>query len=238
MSDKHSLHHFAPEPPADRNPDLTEADEQFFLGLYRCAVNEYQPKIERRTQISIGPILVRNYREIDQDFMQNLNRIEHSWINRLFFRSRIKTRLQQWRDYLKSTHQERAASCMASYHRNAIYVSFSKGTNGHEFGIAFGVVHELSHALWERLAGQPLFPRPKGNRSELEKFKLLVEGYATYAERIWFLDVYPSSVRKFANDPRLKVRGVYAKGMKRVKELVEQHGPQILFEIPKRWREF
>lgn len=220
------------------NSALTEADNQFFLGLYRCAVNEYQPKIEKRIGISLGPIAVRDYREADQDFMRNLERIRHSWVTRLFYRSRIKTRLQRWRDYLKSTHKERAGSCMASYHRNAIYVSFSNGTRSHEFAIAYAVVHELSHALWERLAGQPLFPRPKGTKSDLERFHLLVEGFATYAERIWFLDMYPRSVRKFANDPRTKPPGVYFKGMKRVEELVELHGSKILLEIPKRWRDF
>ena len=126
---------------------------------------------------------------------------------------------------------------MASYHRNAIYVSFSNGTRSHEFAIAFAVVHELSHALWERLADRPLFPRPKGNKSDREKFKLLVEGYATYAERIWFVDMYPWSVRKFANHPRTKPPGIYYEGMKRVEELVEQNGREILLEIPKRWRD-
>jgi hypothetical protein len=67
---------------------------------------------------------------------------------------------------------------------------------------------------------------------------MLVEGFATYAERIWFLDVYPESVRKFANDPSTTPPEIYYRGMKRVEELVAQHGSQILFEIPKRWRDF
>jgi hypothetical protein len=117
MSDEHGR--IAPKSAAgNSDSELTEADNQFFLGLYRCAVNEYQPKIEKRTGVSLGPITVRDYREADQDFMQYLERIRQSWTTRLFFRSRRRTRLQQWRDYLEATHKERWGACMASYQRN------------------------------------------------------------------------------------------------------------------------
>ena len=222
----------------DIDSDLTEADGQFFLGLYRCAVNEYQPKIEKRTGVQLGEITVKEFRQVDVDKMQYLEGWKHSWTTRLFRRSAIKSRLNEWRDYLDSTHSERADSCMACYFRNAIYVSFSKGTRSHEYGLAFTAVHELTHVLWERIAERPLFPRPKGTKSDRKKFWMLVEGYATYAERIWFADMYPSGLRKQANNPRTMPDGVYCEGMNRVEELVKQNGQQVLLELPKRWRDF
>ena len=56
----------------------------------------------------------------------------------------------------------------------------------HQEGIAFTAVHELSHALWERLEGQPLDKKWSGTSADWEKFSLLVEGYAEYAHQIWF----------------------------------------------------
>jgi hypothetical protein len=207
------------------------------VGLYRCAVDEYQPKIEKRTGISLGQIAVRDFRESDQDFMRDLEGATLPWIARVFRRAAFKSRFIQWREYLKSTHDKRAAACMACYHRNTIYVSFSQGTQTHEFGIAYAVVHELSHALWERLAGQSLSQRPRGKAFDHEKFQLFVEGFATYAEFIWFLDIYPRSVQESVKHAIPKPDTVHYRGMKRIEELVQEKGRDILYEVPKRWRE-
>jgi hypothetical protein len=105
----------------------------------------------------------------------------------------------------------------------------------HESYVASTVVHELSHALWERLGAQPLTWQP---RTELtEKYRLFVEGFATYAERIWFLDVYPPSVRPFAKHA-MDTAGVHYKGLRRVQALVKEFGPEVLFEIPRKWESF
>ncbi|HEX6963105.1 MAG TPA: hypothetical protein VF175_14645 [Lacipirellula sp.] len=215
---------------------LSEADNQYFLGLYRCAVSEYQPKIEKRTGVALGDIAVRDFREIDNDFMRDMERQRSSWLARLLWRSTIKSRLKQWREHLSSTHAERASACMACYVRDTIYVSFTPGLWNHEFGIAFAVVHELSHALWERLAGEPL-TRRTAVASDCEKFELFVEGFATYAEFIWFLDAYPRSVQRTVEQALPTPGSVHYRGMKRIEQIVQQNGQHVLLEIPKRWRE-
>ena len=100
-------------------------------------------------------------------------------------------------------------------------------------------VHELSHALWETLEGEPL-DRSMNRLSPaaLEKHRLLVEGYAVYAERVWFSDFYPACVRDnllFVNHDR---KSVHFRGFQKIEELVGLFGPHILQRIPKEWRDY
>lgn len=214
--------------------DLSEIDNQFFLNLYRCAVKEYRSKIEKRTGVALGEIAVRDYRQIDEDIMEHLQRLApKSWWRRLFRRPAAHAKLKEWREHLDSTHTERAQACMASYFRRTIYVSFAQDIRCHEGGIAFAVVHELAHALWEQLEGIPLDLPRKGSSSIREKFRLLVEGHATYAEQKWFFDMYPKCVRDTVWQGTPATKTVHYRGMQRLTELVDQHGEQVLLEIPK-----
>jgi hypothetical protein len=237
---KRQIHRAAePQPVASGvSTQLTEADNEFFLGLYCNAVTFYQPRIERRTGVSLGSIDVRDYRRLDQDFLHDLERVKYPWFFRLLKSAAIKAGLQKWREYLQSTHEDRARGCMASYYKNAIYVSFSVDIRCHEEGVGMAAVHELSHRLWERLGGSSLFGERSVSQADHEKLWLLGEGYATYAERVWFLDLYPASVKRVVPNVPWDRKGVHFRGMKRISELVEQHGPKILLEIPKRWRSF
>jgi hypothetical protein len=130
-------------------------------------------------------------------------------------------------------YDDRAAKCSAAYYRNGIYVSFSSGT-AHEEAIAAVVVHELSHALWEKLGKRPLTWFPK--TEYVEKYKLFVEGFATYAEKVWFLDLYPASIRRAVRCEYLDPKGIHYLGLCRIEALVKQAGPEILRQIPKRWQ--
>ena len=67
---------------------------------------------------------------------------------------------------------------------------------------------------------------------------LLVEGFATYAERIWFVDFYPESAREVVRDARADPASIHEKGLRRVRQLVDEHGPEILLEIPVWWMIF
>jgi hypothetical protein len=112
-------------------------------------------------------------------------------------------------------------------------VSFSSGAP-HEEVVAATVVHELAHALWERLARKPLTWQPKPRY--WEKYKVFVEGFATYAESVWFLDLYPSAVKRSVLGTYIDPHGIHYLGKCTIEDLVRKHGQQILFEIPKRWR--
>jgi hypothetical protein len=99
----------------------------------------------------------------------------------------------------------------------------------------------LSQALWEKLAGTSLhrFSYTKlRHRSDeyVKKHSLFVEGFATFAERVWFLDIYPLSVRSSIKEYGLDPNGMHFQGMRRVEELIQKNGPQFFLEIPKIWQ--
>jgi hypothetical protein len=70
----------------------------------------------------------------------------------------------------------------------------------------------------------------------LDDFHLFVEGFATYAERVWFLDLYPVQIRNWIKHARFDQNTIHYRGFLRVKELVERHGQEILPQIPRRWK--
>jgi hypothetical protein len=127
----------------------------------------------------------------------------------------------------------------ASYYRNAIYISFAfRGY--HEEMVAECVVHELAHALWERLEGRPMDEKWLGPHklvpADLERFTLLSEGYAVYAQCLWFRDLYPEFVRSNLTESRWNAKSICFRGYHVIRDLVQRVGPQILLEIPARWK--
>ncbi len=210
---------------------LTEAENEFFLGVYRSAVDYYQPRMEKRTGVRLGKISVWDHRQLDQHVMRDLKR-RSGLLNRFLFRKRFR----QISRNLKSEYAEAAHHCLARYYRSAIYVSFSVDVRCHEEGLAVAAVHELVHALWERLEKRPLDQIRSYGKAKQEEFRLFVEGYATYAEYVWFSDLYPASVKRMLPHWRWDRASIHFRGLQRIQELVEQFGPQILLKIPKRWR--
>ncbi len=57
-----------------------------------------------------------------------------------------------------------------------------------------------------------------------------------YAERVWFRDLYPVSMKNIIRSWPLKSGSVYLRGFRKIEKLVEQHGSQILLKIPKERR--
>jgi hypothetical protein len=213
------------------------AEREFLLAVYRRAVDFCQPKIEKRTGVALGRIEVRDCAEFHQHVADELER--RYWLPiRMFRRLFLRQRVREVSQRLAATYAESARNCSAVYYGGAIYVSFMGGT-AHEDAMAIVVMHELSHALWERLEGKPLvwgLRARKGNAADRERFDLLSEGSASYAERIWFVDLYPPSARDVLARWKLQPDSPRSKGLHRVQQLVEEHGPGILLEIPKRWR--
>ena len=210
---------------------LREAERDFFLGLYRSAVDFYKPRIEKKAGVALGDIAVRDYTcMLDDALRQEQSRLSSiRFVRQFLFRKRPRFDLEA----VTAAFDESAKNCCAAYRHSAIYVSFRSGT-AHEEVIARAVVHELAHALWEKLAARPLTWRPKGKL--MERYSLLVEGFATYAEQVWFLELYPISIRRTVQQSQLDPNGLHYRGFRWVEQLVQEHGAQILMKIPKRWR--
>ncbi len=64
--------------PSGTSTQLTDADRDFFVGLYRNAVRLYQPRIEKRTGVSLGKIDVWPYELYARHSL-------HDWRRRLGF---------------------------------------------------------------------------------------------------------------------------------------------------------
>jgi hypothetical protein len=217
--------------------DLCEISSQFLLGIYRNAVELYQPLIEKRTGVSLGPIHVRDYRQIDSDCILAMKQTKHPWWYRLFRRSVIEEQFRQFCQQLLASRAERSRACMACYYRKTIYVNFAHGSLCHQEGLAFTTVHELAHALWETIAEQALDQGWPESVTEQQNYQLLAEGYATYAEQVWFKDLYPAGVRDRVDHTK-EAGGIYDRGRHRIAELVDQYGSEVLLVIPKRWSDF
>ena len=168
--------------------------------------------------------------------MRDVRQIKHPWLYRLFGKLATNAYNRGWREYLESTHTERARKCIATYYRSSIYVSFAHDSSCHEERFAFTAVHELAHALWEKVEGELLDKPRTGTKEEREKFHMLVEGHAAYAAEIWFRDLYPRCIQKRAWRVDYPRQSKYYQGRQRISELVKQFGPAVLMEIPKRWR--
>lgn len=219
----------------DAGEALRESDREFYLGLYRYAVRRYQPIIEERTGVTLGEVQVKSIEEFHGDV---LKRIESQMRTRLF-------RFLGMRGFTPSALASGVSRLIgdnhpwhpASYYNQAIYVGFTSGMRIHENIVIKATVHELAHRLWEKLGGR--FPPGGWHRSKaLFHFKRATEGYASYAERIWFADSYPLDLRKRIAKHRGSGTSVYDQGMRAVAKAVETHGEQILLKLPTKWSRY
>ena len=215
---------------------LYAAEKDFCLGLYRYAVAHYKPMIERRAGLSIGGIRVKDYEQLHADKMLALEldaRSSWLWFLRWpLFHLREKRISGMLRKRLQD-NQDRLGAC---YYWHTIYVSFRNGTQFHQDHVALNVVHEMSHALWERLGG--VFYAAKQVNPIL---RIFVEGFATYAQLIWFADLYPPPTRHVAAGCarwRRRASGPHGEGLKMVERLVKENGVEVLLRLPKEWRKF
>jgi hypothetical protein len=212
------------------NSSLQDADRDFFLGVYRAAVDFYKPRIEKKTGVALGEISVWDYECLLQ---HQLDFYAGKWLIRTIRKYFFTRTYDLQMDSAKRWHEESATKCCAVYFRNGIYVSFG-GDTVHEEAIAVAVVHELSHALWERLAKWPLDVWPRARYRD--DYDLFVEGFATYAEREWFLDLYPLAIRESARRAYYDPNGIHHRGFLRIKDLVKRYGAEILPQIPRKWK--
>jgi ClpA/ClpB-like protein len=217
---------------------LIGAEHEFFLGMYRSAVDFYKPRIEKRTGVQLGSIAVWDYARMHEHVTHEFMR-RSPWFIRIVRSLVLRRRFRAYAQAIEAANANNASKCCAAYRGCAIYVSFGSNTP-HEDAIASTTVHELAHAVWEKLEGRPLnmsrVGRKRRGSQEVNKYQLFVEGFATYAERIWFLDLYPVSIRRTVQDMQSRLDSVYFRGCQQIEQLVQNHGPKILLEIPKRWR--
>jgi hypothetical protein len=218
---------------SDLTFDLSDCDREFYLGLYRYAVQRYQPIIENRTGVCLGKIEVKNVSSLHQDFRNHLEKVIGYGIFGFLRKRSWKKRICTWAD---AAIGEIPPTSSAFYYHQSIYVAFTMGMQLHEDYVIPSTIHELAHRLWEKLGG----PHGTNIRWRKEraywKLKMLDEGYAEYAARIWFLDSYPLWLRRKIPAQQRNQSNIYVKGLRLMEKLVGKYGSQILLKIPGDWR--
>jgi hypothetical protein len=219
---------------------FSDAERDFHLSIYRLAVDYYKPRIEKRSGVSLGDIAVWEFEKLPGHEMAEISRQKSRWLPYVLWRLLHGKRLSKYAEQLARSNAIAGRRYTACYFRRAIYVSFASGVQ-HEEEVATTVVHELSHALWETLSGVPFHAQPSGTERLRPKdrriLKLLIEGFAVYCEKAWFLDLYPGHLRESVQKRKLIPDSVYERGFLQVNRLVEKYGSEIVLEIPKRWHE-
>jgi hypothetical protein len=218
---------------------FSDVEREFHLSIYRLAVDYYKPRIEKRTGVSLGDITVWEFANLPEHRMEEIGQQRSRCLPRALWRLLHRKRLRRYAEAFATFNVDTSRKHAACYFRHGIYVSFDSGVQ-HDEQVAFTVVHELSHALWETLSAaslsELLWNKPLSPEEE-ENLKLFGEGFAMYCEQIWFLDLYPAYLRDCVKNRIRDPDTIYARGLRQVERLVEQHGTQFLLEIPKRWRE-
>jgi hypothetical protein len=90
------------------------------------------------------------------------------------------------------------------------------------------IVHELSHSQWDCISGFNYYNDPVDWDRHF-----FFEGFATYCSEIYFKDIYPSGTTIVPVHDQF-----YQNGKNAISKLVQKHSIDVLFKIPKNWKEF
>lgn len=228
------------------------------------AVTHYQPLAEQRFSdltgqpICLGEVQTKDMKDLGYDVSDyhhqksiqfvvdkkgSINPLEKGII--WFFQKVIfKPRWQS----IVAEHIERGDLI---WFNNAIYFSCKrtedKNANTDE-QIQQDAVHELSHGFWEKLGGEDQFDYSIKNMSIYPKFAAYSEEFALYCEQFLFRNLFPEEVqrkiRQELQSPRQfslpSSQNQYEiernRARKKIEQLVEECGEQVLVEIPRGWR--
>jgi len=215
-----------------------------FLNITREKVAYYQPKIEDMCELSLGKIYVKDdssklYDDAIKIAREGIH--ERCWsLGRVPSKSDLKfaeiealviSSLFTVPLYLYNTLR----GANMKYANNTVYVCFYPSCRfmDHDFKerknrLDHTVVHELSHAVWEKCN-----PNIINLKEFFNEGRIWMEGFASYCAQEYFANLYPEGVKK-----DFHLAGVYKKGKNKIEGLVKSHGKEVVLEIPKRWREF
>jgi len=212
-----------------------------FLDKVREKVEYYQLRIEDRCEVSLGNLKVKDNKEWLSDVSYgsaHKKAIENAWKQR-----RIPTGMDFHASFMVASIVEAIMAGPIRFyntmegadfrqHNGIIYTPFNYMNKFMDIDFKkrfermdYGVVHELSHTLWDRV-----LEKTDGYLGEGRRW---FEGFATYCADDYFVDFYPEGTKKMSDLPK-----VYTEGKKRIEKLVAQHGTEILLEVPKKWKEF
>jgi len=244
----------------------TPKQKKNYLEKIESLKDLYQPMMEKKTGISLGNVKVKRHRElskdiyyetviekIDEKIRKKENDVEE--IEKLGFS--LKT-VYPLLSFVNSFMNQAFGG--ARFHKNTIYMPTGFGNRFEEYVKKdlwdSTVVHELSHALWGSIEGERSIRDHKN-------WRMWNEGFATYCEENYFLDLYKNKLYDVCDDKAkhflkntknpnaendlTKIaflrdgygsNSVYRKGKRKIENILEKHGENVLLDIPKKWDEF
>lgn len=217
-----------------------------FLDKVRDRVDFYKPKIEERCNLNLGEVKVKDNSEFIDDVLYGANGL--AWkdtLERGWRSGRVPSKTDFMFSYSTAAFAELLmkfpiflynsfSGAEMRYFNSTIYVPFyfmnrfmDASFIGRIRTLDHTVVHELSHSVWYKI--EPDKYRDQNGR------RVWFEGFATYCEDEYFSDLYQDGTERLSDRflPKL-----YIRGKKQIEELVEQHGSDIVLEIPKKWKNF
>jgi hypothetical protein len=225
----------------------TKKTKEKFLNQVREKVNYYQPMIEQKCGVSLGDVKVKDNKKWLSDTVYGdapRLAVEYAWNN-----GRTPTELDYNLFFIIASVGEAVMLpplCLFNsllgadfrHNNDTIYVPFNYMNRFMDFNFKrrtrdmdYGVVHELSHGLWDKLSRNELFEE-RGNLKEFGEKRKWFEGFATYCAEDYFAEFYPESTKTDYNTPKL-----YKEGKEKIKEAVDKYGEEIILKIPRVWRE-
>lgn len=215
---------------------LTHSQKENYLKIILSKVSYYQPLIESRTNVKLGDIGIREFKfSVDDQYYEwhQRNNLSHILMKPFYELKRMY-----------AGDQTILATSPKNSINNILYVPFGDATKSkiysqriagpNNLGIDESVVHELSHILFRRLEGRRMKKRCK--KELCESCAEWNEGFATYCEKVFFSDIYPTGY--IINQNLSEKPDIYQKGMNKIEKIIGIKGKSALLEIPKRWPEF
>ena len=213
------------------NSKVVEIDRDYYLGLYRYTVQQYQPIIEKRSAVTLGEIRVKDVAELHADILQDLEHRASKGLIGPIAKLLLKWKLRGWAD-----HAVGAISpfCSAFYYRQSLYIAFTSGMQSHDDYVIPLTTHELAHCLWEKLGGPPISDIRWRTERSFWKLKILGEGYAEYASKIGFsMLIRPRSRKVYCLNERMhREHRMNTQRDHSDDKLVEKYGTRIMLNAP------
>jgi hypothetical protein len=185
--------------------------------------------------VQLGDIQVKDISELHQDMVIETRRYRRRlWFRKLPLNELLNIDLLPDYHALADQSISRINPLAAAMQwHGSIYVSFTVGVEWHEDYVFRATVYELAHCLWDKLREQSSGRRqPDWN---VPGYTMASEGYATYAESIWFVEAYPAWLKNRLAGIHRDESAVAVKGMRAIQDLVAKYGPAILLRIPTEW---
>lgn len=218
---------------------LTHSTKNRVLNDVREKVEEYSEKIGKETGIKLPDVRIKPYSDrLNDIFKLHLQKNKDKGSLNLTFLAPAILLYSIGKLYSMASEDMVSMIYEPRLKEQTIYVAFGASNKpdiiltGSLVNLDRDATHELSHHLWHTAGGKQTLEDLA--TAPFNVYKKWEEGFAMYCEAVRFKHLYPKKQHR----KNLSFKGVYGKGFNLVSEVVEEHGEDVLMELPRNWRKF